>query len=208
MCSNRKSIIGEIWRIPKQGVIINGDDGKDYVLFCDQKIRYIFFPFLLWMCPLEIIEVKKNSIRQARDNSWVGSIAPAIALTIGTIGAKLADQISINIPIPTSYYWVATLGIGLLLRIVFRCNKRPSSDSIITIHHGKFRPLKKYYLIRAFGVWITSVIIIFLITLMSSASFTQGKIIILVAIICLSCLMMWYNYPFIDVAKAKITFLD
>ena len=56
-----KSIIGEIWRIPHRGVIINGDD---------QKIRYIFFPFLLWMCPLEFIEVKKDSIRQARDNSW------------------------------------------------------------------------------------------------------------------------------------------
>ena len=32
-----KSIIGEIWRIPHRGVIINGDDEKDYVLLCDQK---------------------------------------------------------------------------------------------------------------------------------------------------------------------------
>ena len=83
-----RSIFGEIWRIPHRGVIINGDDGKDYVLLCDQKIRYIFFPFLLWVCPLEFIEVKKDSIRQARDNSWVMSIAPAIALTIGPIGGK------------------------------------------------------------------------------------------------------------------------
>lgn len=83
-----KSIIGEIWEIPHRRVIINGDDGKDYVLLCDQKIRYIFLPFLLWVCPLEFIEVKKDSIRQARDNSWVMSIAPAIALTIGPIGGQ------------------------------------------------------------------------------------------------------------------------
>lgn len=145
-----KSIIGEIWRIPHRGVIINGDDGKDYVLLCDQKIRYIFFPFLLWMCPLEFIEVKKDSIRQARDNSWVMSIAPAIALTIGPIGAKLLDQFSINIPIPTSYCLMMVLGIGLLLRIIFRDNKRPDSKNIIAIHHAKLKPLKRYYVMRAF----------------------------------------------------------
>ena len=82
-----RSIIGEIWRIPHRGVIITAMM-EDYVLLCDQKIRYIFFPFLLWVCPLEFIEVKKDSIRQARDNSWVMSIAPAIALTIGPIGGQ------------------------------------------------------------------------------------------------------------------------
>lgn len=203
-----RSIIGEIWRIPHRGVIINGDDGKDYVLLCDQKIRYIFFPFLLWVCPLEFIEVKKDSIRQARDNSWVMSIAPAIALTIGPIGAKLSDQILINIPIPTSYYWMMVLGIGLLLRIIFRNNKRPDSKNIIAIYHAKLKPLKRYYVIKALVVWIMAIIVIFLITLMSSASFAQGEIIMLVATTYTIYAFLLFNYPFIDVAKAKITFLD
>lgn len=77
-----KSIIGEIWRIPHRGVIINGDDGKDYVLLCDQKIRYIFFPFLLWMCPLEFIEVKKDSACN-RINYWTNR-----SKTIGSIFDK------------------------------------------------------------------------------------------------------------------------
>ena len=145
-----KSIIGEIWRIPHRGVIINGDDGKDYVLLCDQKIRYIFFPFLLWMCPLKFIEVKKDSIQQAQDNSWVMSIAPAIALTIGPILEKLSDQTLINIPISTSNYWMIVLGIGLLFRIIFRNNKRPDDKNIIAIHHAKLKPMKGYYVMRAF----------------------------------------------------------
>ena len=40
-----RSIIGEIWRIPHRGVIINGDDGKDYVLLCDQKFAISSFHF-------------------------------------------------------------------------------------------------------------------------------------------------------------------
>lgn len=89
------------------------------------------------------------------------SIAPAIALTIGPIGAKLSDQILINIPIPTSYYWMMVLGIGLLLRIIFRNNKRPDSKNIIAIYHAKLKPLKRYYVIKALVVWIMAIIVIF-----------------------------------------------
>ena len=203
-----KSIIGEIWRIPHRGVIINGDDGKDYVLLCDQKIRYIFFPFLLWMCPLEFIEVKKNSIRQARDNSWVMSIAPAIAVTIGPIGAKLLDQFSINIPIPTSYCLMMVLGIGLLARIIFRNDKRPDSKNIIAIHHAKFKPLKGYYVMRAFMATLLGLGIIWVELWAVSNPAAQGQIILVGALGYLVYAMLMFNYPFVDVAKAKITFLD
>ena len=203
-----KSIIGEIWRIPHRGVIINGDDGKDYVLLCDQKIRYIFFPFLLWMCPLEFIEVKKNSIRQARDNSWVMSIAPAIALTVGPIGAKLLDQFSINIPIPTSYCLMMVLGIGLLARIIFRNDKRPDSKNIIAIHHAKFKPLKGYYVMRAFMATLLGLGIIWVELWAVSNPAAQGQIILVGALGYLVYAMLMFNYPFVDVAKAKITFLD
>ena len=203
-----KSIIGEIWRIPHRGVIINGDDGKDYVLLCDQKIRYIFFPFLLWMCPLEFIEVKKDSIRQARDNSWVMSIAPAIALTIGPIGAKLLDQFSINIPIPTSYCLMMVLGIGLLLRIIFRDNKRPDSKNIIAIHHAKLKPLKKYYVMRAFMTTFLALGFIWVGLLIVPCCVAEGQIILLGFITYMIYAFSLFNYPFIDVAKAKITFLD
>ena len=203
-----KSIIGEIWRIPHRGVIINGDDGKDYVLLCDQKIRYIFFPFLLWMCPLEFIEVKKDSIPKAKDNSWVMSIAPAIALTVGPIGAKLLEQFSINIPIPTSYCLMMVLGIGLLLRIIFRNNKRPDSKNIIAIHHAKLKPLKKYYVMRALIMAPLSIGIIWIFLWAVPFCIADGQIILLVSIPYLIYAFLLFNYPFIDVAKAKITFLD
>ncbi|KRM38922.1 hypothetical protein [Ligilactobacillus aviarius] len=53
-----------------------------------------------------------------------------------------------------------------------------------------------------------AIIVIFLITLMSSASFARGEIIMLVAITYTIYAFLLFNYPFIDVAKAKITFLD
>ena len=203
-----KSIIGEIWRIPHRGVIINGDDGKDYVLLCDQKIRYIFFPFLLWMCPLEFIEVKKDSIQQAQDNSWVMSIAPAIALTIGPILEKLSDQTLINIPISTSNYWMIVLSIGLLARIIFRNNKRPDSENIIAIHHAKLKPLKRYYVMRAFMATLLGLGFIWVGLWAVSFSAAEGQIILLIFITYMVYAFSLFNYPFVDVAKAKITFLD
>ena len=203
-----KSIIGEIWRIPHRGIIINGDDGKDYVLLCDQKIRYIFFPFLLWMCPLEFIEVKKDSIQQAQDNSWVMSIAPAIALTIGPILEKLSDQTLINIPISTSNYWMIVLSIGLLARIIFRNNKRPDSENIIAIHHAKLKPLKRYYVMRAFMATLLGLGFIWVGLWAVSFSAAEGQIILLIFITYMVYAFSLFNYPFVDVAKAKITFLD
>lgn len=203
-----KSIIGEIWRIPHRGVIINGDDGKDYVLLCDQKIRYIFFPFLLWMCPLEFIEVKKDSIRHARDNSWIMSIAPAIALTIGPILEKLSDQTLINIPISTSNYWMIVLSIGLLARIIFRNNKRPDSENIIAIHHAKLKPLKRYYVMRAFMATLLGLGFIWVGLWAVSFSAAEGQIILLIFITYMVYAFSLFNYPFVDVAKARITFLD
>ena len=203
-----KSIIGEIWRIPHRGVIINGDDGKDYVLLCDQKIRYIFFPFLLWMRPLEFIEVKKDSIPKAQDNSWVMSIAPAIALTIGPILEKLSDQILINIPISTSNYWMIVLSIGLLARIIFRNNKRPDSKNIIAIHHAKLKPLKRYYVMRAFMATLLGLGFIWVGLWAVSFSAAEGQIILLIFITYMVYAFSLFNYPFVDVAKAKITFLD
>ena len=203
-----KSIIGEIWRIPHRGVIINGDDGKDYVLLCDQKIRYIFFPFLLWMCPLEFIEVKKDSIQQAQDNSWVMSIAPAIALTIGPILEKLSDQTLINIPISTSNYWMIVLSIGLLARIIFRNNKRPDSENIIAIHHAKLKPLKRYYVMRAFMATLLGLGFIWVGLWAVSFSAAEGQIILLIFITYMVYAFSLFNYPFVDVAKARITFLD
>ena len=203
-----KTIIGEIWRIPHRGVIINGDDGKDYVLLCDQKIRYIFFPFLLWMCPLEFIEVKKDSIQQAQDNSWVMSVAPAIALTIGPIGAKLLDYCSINIPIPASYCLMMVLGIGLLLRIIFRNNKRPDSKNIIAIHHAKLKPLKRYYVMKAFMATLLCLVFIWGGLWAVPFCVADGQIILLASIPYIIYVFSLFNYPFVDVAKAKITFLD
>ncbi len=203
-----KSIIGEIWRIPHRGVIINGDDGKDYVLLCDQKIRYIFFPFLLWMCPLKFIEVKKDSIQQAQDNSWVMSIAPAIALTIGPILEKLSDQTLINNPISTSNYWMIVLGIGLLSRIIFRNNKRPDSKNIIAIHHAKLKPLKRYYVMKAFMATLLCLGFIWVALWAVSNPAAQGQIMLVSALGYLVYVMLMFNYPFVDVAKAKITFLD
>ena len=49
-----KTMIGEIYRY-RGGVEIYGGDGRVYVLLCDQKLRYIFFPFLFWLCPVEVI---------------------------------------------------------------------------------------------------------------------------------------------------------
>ncbi|MBO8442027.1 MAG: DUF443 family protein [Firmicutes bacterium] len=203
-----KSIIGEIWRIPHRGVIINGDDGKDYVLLCDQKIRYIFFPFLLWMCPLEFIEVKKDSIQQAQDNSWVMSIAPAIGLTAGPILEKLSDQTLINIPISTSNYWMIVLSIGLLARIIFRNNKRPDSENIIAIHHAKLKPLKRYYVMRAFMATLLGLGFIWVGLWAVSFSAAEGQIILLIFITYMVYAFSLFNYPFVDVAKARITFLD
>lgn len=203
-----KSIIGEIWRIPHRGIIINGDDGKDYVLLCDQKIRYIFFPFLLWMCPLEFIEVKKDSIQQAQDNSWVMSIAPAIGLTAGPILEKLSDQTLINIPISTSNYWMIVLSIGLLARIIFRNNKRPDSENIIAIHHAKLKPLKRYYVMRAFMATLLGLGFIWVGLWAVSFSAAEGQIILLIFITYMVYAFSLFNYPFVDVAKAKITFLD
>ena len=203
-----KSIIGEIWRIPHRGVIINGDDEKDYVLLCDQKIRYIFFPFLLWMCPLEFIEVKKDSIRQARDNSWVMSIAPAIALTVGPILEKMSDQTLINIPISTANYWMIVLGIGLLARIIFRNNKRPDSKNIIAIHHAKFKPLKGYYVMRAFMATLLCFVFIWGGLLLVQLCVAEGQLILLASIPYIIYVFSLFNYPFVDVAKAQITFLD
>ena len=85
-----KSIIGEIWEIPHRRVIINGDDGKDYVLLCDQKIRYIFFPFLLWMRPLEFIEVKKGSFDKTKIINQSTTFFGACLANLGAILSKIS----------------------------------------------------------------------------------------------------------------------
>ncbi|MBO8442031.1 MAG: hypothetical protein IAA89_06335 [Firmicutes bacterium] len=41
-----------------------------------------------------------------------------------------------------------------------------------------------------------------------SSPAAQGQIILLAAATCMTYIMMWFNFPFVNVAKAKITFLD
>ena len=160
------------------------------------------------MCPLEFIEVKKNSIRQARDNSWVMSIAPVIALTVGPILEKMSDQTLINIPISTANYWMIVLGIGLLARIIFRNNKRPDSKNIIAIHHAKFKPLKGYYVMRAFIATLLGFVYIWGGLWLAPFCVAEGQLILLASIPYIIYAFSLFNYPFVDVAKAKITFLD
>lgn len=160
------------------------------------------------MCPLEFIEVKKDSIQQARDNNWVMSIVPAIALTVGPILEKISDQVLVNIPILTSYYWIIVLGSGLSARIIFRNSKKPNDEDIIAIHHGKLKPLKGYYMMRALGITFLALGFIWVALRIVSDSAAQGQIILVCALEYLVYVMLQFNYPFVDVAKAQITFLD
>ena len=82
----------------------------------------------------------------------------------------------------------------------------PIGKNIIAIYHAKLKPLKSIYVIKALVVWIMAIIVIFLITLMSSASFARGEIIMLVAITYTIYAFLLFNYPFIDVAKLKLLF--
>lgn len=201
-----KSIIGEIWEIPHRRVIINGDDGKDYVLLCDQKIRYIFFPFLLWMRPLEFIEVKKGSFDKTKIINQSTTFFGACLMNLGAILSKISDRTLINIPIPTSYYWTIALGLGLSIRIIFRNNRRPKN--IVAIHHAKLKPLRRYYVMRALIAVPMSIGLMWIFLWVISSPAAQGQIILLAAATCMAYIMMWFNFPFVNVAKAKITFLD
>ena len=100
------------------------------------------------------------------------------------------------------------LGIGLLLRIIFRNNKRPDSKNIIAIHHAKLKPLKKYYVMRALIMAPLSIGIIWIFLWAVPFCIADGQIILLVSIPYIIYAFSLFNYPFVDVAKAKITFLD
>lgn len=121
---------------------------------------------------------------------------------------KMSDQTLINILISTSNYWMIVLSIGLLARIIFRNNKRPDSENIIAIHHAKLKPLKRYYVMRAFMATLLGLGFIWVGLWAVSNPAAQGQIMLVSALGYLVYVMLMFNYPFVDVAKAKITFLD
>ena len=100
------------------------------------------------------------------------------------------------------------LGIGLLLRIIFRNNKRPDSKNIIAIHHAKLKPLKKYYVMRAFIATLLGFVYIWGGLWLAPFCVAEGQLILLASIPYIIYAFSLFNYPFVDVAKAKITFLD
>lgn len=120
----------------------------------------------------------------------------------------MSDQTLINILISTSNYWMIVLSIGLLARIIFRNNKRPDSENIIAIHHAKLKPLKRYYVMRAFMATLLGLGFIWVGLWAVSNPAAQGQIMLVSALGYLVYVMLMFNYPFVDVAKAKITFLD
>ncbi|WP_282458105.1 hypothetical protein [Ligilactobacillus aviarius] len=121
---------------------------------------------------------------------------------------KMSDQTLINILISTSNYWMIVLSIGLLARIIFRNNKRPDSENIIAIHHAKLKPLKRYYVMRAFMATLLGLGFIWVGLWAVSFSAAEGQIILLTFITYMVYASSLFNYPFVDVAKARITFLD
>lgn len=120
----------------------------------------------------------------------------------------MSDQTLINILISTSNYWMIVLSIGLLARIIFRNNKRPDSENIIAIHHAKLKPLKRYYVMRAFMATLLGLGFIWVGLWAVSFSAAEGQIILLTFITYMVYASSLFNYPFVDVAKARITFLD
>lgn len=72
-------MIGEIYRYLR-GTKIYGDDG--YVLLRDQNPRYIFFPFLFLLCPVEIIGIDEESITQSQNISLIVVLHVAIGAVV------------------------------------------------------------------------------------------------------------------------------
>lgn len=202
-----KTMIGEIYRY-RGGVEIYGGDGRVYVLLCDQKLRYIFFPFLFWLCPVEVIEIDEESITQPRDISLIIVLLAVIGAVVAPKLIEMSARVLINIPISTSHYWMIVLGIGILLRIVFRFKKKPNDDSIIAIHHVNFKPLIAYWMRKA-EIWaFLSIGMICFILYGISSLVAPGQIILLIEYGFLIYVFLFFNYPFINVIKAQITFLD
>lgn len=203
--------IAKVERLKTGVVSIETSDEKKYILCADQKIKYIFFPHLLWQQPVKIIETDKEEISKIANHvdDPKGAILAATALCWPA--EKILTWISNNVyfysPVSTSMYGVAVLFIAAILRIIFRNNKRVKLKNEKNTTYCLFKPVKMKSKLRAIGICLFLIMFLIILCDFACAPFMKGNIAVLV--ICgMVYATLYYNLGFVDVGKAQITFLD
>lgn len=198
-----KSIIGEIWRIPHRGVIINGDDGKDYVLLCDQKIRYIFFPFLLWILPVYIQKVQNNGslIRKNRVNAFYIGI---FAYIIGKLLSILMEKCQLYVEFPGKSIFLMSIAIALMMHFLIKKDCPNSVGRKIKCH---VYPVSLSMGIKGIFYYLVS-IGLFVVLISYALSTIKTNIIMFLAATCFIWVMFFLENIFVNLGKLKIKIID
>ena len=141
-----------------QFIELTTEDHQVLLLDVGQNLKFILFPFLLWILPLKAYKVNdKANLEKAHDYLWLAAIIGGLMTDHSSMVDKLISGFSIKI----NLFWSIVLVVIIAIIVRFCLIKHPSPKTGQEVYI-KLRPFDITNVGRIFAVFIGDCFLIFM----------------------------------------------